>query len=876
MELAYPLTVEVILTGLRPALEALRGKGAPPTDSGSELTYLLLTHEQRRALLATSADTPITRRLAANMVLEEGIAELKRQAPEAADLLIRYFQQGRSFQSIVNNRRRRESLSTVRRNCFEQAVPQLAEVLYQQEMTLRRLRLEEALQLLPGGESVCFFGRTDSLASLTERLLATDGYWLIALTGLGGIGKTTLAWAAVRALLPRFHFVKVIWLTVGRPSLHGGHLPADFSSQDVIARLVRQLDLPFAITEAPAIQARAVRDVLKAGRHLIVIDDVHTGADIASLLDGLAELAQPSKFLFTSREQPPLEKAVWTLTLPPLSEADTVAYLRCRQDALNLEPLAQADEALLTQIYRSLGGHPQALQLFTQLAAHFAPAALLQVFTAGASADVESLYASIYQQAWHTLTPEAQRVLRAMTLVAKDGAPDAYVGALTGLERTPLWGALWQLLGLSLLNKRVDNQTVTYYTHHLTDAFTGNVWREAGEDSAENERDAMLQAAAAYWRTQGRSLTLKEFEAQHANLRTLAHALLARPPLWRLLIQLGEALFNLIEKSIFWREWLSLFLTMYAAAPADAFDERRLVLSYVSWLYRMSGDLDAALDKQQQALYLAEQSGLAQAIARENLNLCVTHRQRGAYASARQYGRRALELFESIQADARYLAPTLNALGLNAFHSADFGEAIDYFKRAIHFYEGLDDQAALVRVLNNLSNCQRAIGDDAQAQEHIEQALTLARRLGHRPDIEMAGISFANILLDRRQHGAAQQALVDLELDYRRPQVSLRNQGLIALLVGKIALAQGRLGAAETALRDSQNIWRQLSDPRLLAQSLWLQAQLYANLGATDEAQSARCAADDLAAQHADDFWMRWSQARYGVSPPASDRTDAG
>lgn len=871
-ELAYPLTVENVLVGLRPALEALRGKGElSGGDNGSELGYLLLIQERRRALLATSADTPITRRLAANMVLEDGIAELKHQDPDAADLLARYFQKGQSFQSIVNSRARGEKLSTLRRVCFERAIPLLAQVLYQQEMTLRQLRIEEARQTLPGLEHACFFGRNAALETLTEHLLAPDGYWLIALTGLGGIGKTTLALEAVRALLPRFHFVKIIWLTVGRPSLHGGHLPADFSSQDVIARLVRQLNLPHAITDTPAGQARAVRDVLKSARHLIVLDDVQTNVDIESLLTGLAELAQPSKFLFTSRAQPPLAAAVWTLPLPPLAPADALAYLHCRRDALNLETLAQAGESVLEQVYQTLGGHPQALQLFTQLAAHFAPTALLQTFATRAAVHIEDLYTSIYQRAWQTLTPEAQRILRAMTLVAKDGAAEEYVGALTGLERGPLWGALWQLSGLSLLNKRVDGQMVTYYTHHLTDAFTGSAWRAVGEDAAESERDAMLHAAVAYWRGQGHTLTLADFEAQHANVRALTHALLSRPGLWRLLAPLSESLFNFIEKSVFWREWLSLFLTMYAAAPADAFDERRLILSYISWLYRMSGDLDAAIDKQQDALHLAEESGRAQAIARENLNLCMVYRQRGAYDSARQHGRRALELFESIQADGRYLAPTLNALGLNAFHSAAFGEADGYFRRAIAFYEELDEQAALVRVLNNLCNCQRAIGDEAQAQEYIQRALELARRLGHRPDIEMVGISYANILLDRQAHAAAQAVMTDLHLDYNRAPVSLRNQGLMALLAGKVALAQGQLGAAETALHASQIIWQRLSDPRLLAQSLWLQARLGDSLGAADAAQAARRVADELAAQHADDFWMRWSQARYGVSPPSAD-----
>jgi WD40 repeat protein/DNA-binding SARP family transcriptional activator len=151
-----------------------------------------------------------------------------------------------------------------------------------------------------------FFGRRAELAQL-QHWLIDEGCRLVAILGLGGMGKTTLAAQAVRILSD--HFDLVLW----RSLLNAPPL------EELLPPLLQTLsdqqltEMPQSIDE----QLRLLLTYLHNKRVLLVLDNLesilnpkHAGAyrpgyeTYGQLIQQVATLAHQSQLLLTSRERP--------------------------------------------------------------------------------------------------------------------------------------------------------------------------------------------------------------------------------------------------------------------------------------------------------------------------------------------------------------------------------------------------------------------------------------------------------------------------------------------------------------------------------------------------------------------------------------------
>jgi len=487
------LSLSMNLETLQPAVHAALRAWQTIGGTSKNLLDSLLSVQQSRKEVAHHG-TPAMLRRATNEVLLSAIEEMAGKDAEGARILRARFVDQNTIQKTAY----RFNLSPDQVNRLQRkAIGRLAELLLGREMAARERRIQEMQARLQPATYTRLFGFEEARANVVEQLLATDSPWVVAIVGLGGIGKTALADSVTRQVIRRFHFDEVIWLRVeghgmGAPNLtleslwvslakrlwpqKGAHNTTQHNTTQHTQCGATKDNTAHPITshysavqDSPHQRMMRVRHALKSKAHLVVIDNLE--ADTAFLLQHLRDLATPSKFLLTTRTRPPGQAGVFTLSVNELTKHDSAALLRYHAATIGLHDLAQASEADSEAIYDITGGNPLALKLVVSLAAVLPLPQILADLKRSRAGQIEEMYRHIYWKAWQTLTPQARDLLQAMPLVAESGAPPEQMQAISDLSEAQLWPSIMELTSRSLLEVRGTTWERRYGIHRLTETF---------------------------------------------------------------------------------------------------------------------------------------------------------------------------------------------------------------------------------------------------------------------------------------------------------------------------------------------------------------------------------------------------------------------
>jgi len=226
-------------------------------------------------------------------------------------------------------------------------------------------------------------------SALVERVIgATQGEGVVILSGAGGIGKTTVARAAVEAQPERWsRFVQ---------------LGSCQSEGEVLCAVADALDL---VVRGPA---EAILGAALSARSGVLVLDEAEGQELGKILD-LASACSELCLLITTRDPPVLRGAV-RISVPTLSVDDGVRLFDRRADAAGHPPRPE-ERGLVRELVERLDAHPLALELAASRCAVLPPKRLLERLSIDLLNEGNTSLRAVLDASWALLDDSARAVL---------------------------------------------------------------------------------------------------------------------------------------------------------------------------------------------------------------------------------------------------------------------------------------------------------------------------------------------------------------------------------------------------------------------------------------------------------------------------------
>jgi len=259
-------------------------------------------------------------------------------------------------------------------------------------------------------------GRDEVLAAITEALRSPAGKQVVVISGLGGIGKTAVAYESVKQVMAAGRYEKLAWETAKSEEFAGARIRTRYtqtvSFPTLLAGYARQLGFEALANQPAPVLFIRLQNLLRQGSYLLVLDNIETLDAAQDLARELYQLVSPgrSRVLITSRERLADEPFVFDYFVRGLSEPASLDLLQDEAEARRAEDLLHADWALLRQIHHTTGGMPLALKLIvSQSLLGIAIDEELQRLQG--VVEEEALYRFIYFAIWQKLSRPAQKLL---------------------------------------------------------------------------------------------------------------------------------------------------------------------------------------------------------------------------------------------------------------------------------------------------------------------------------------------------------------------------------------------------------------------------------------------------------------------------------
>lgn len=336
---------------------------------------------------------------------------------------------------------------------------------------------------LPGKAYRELVGRDALLGDIMAALRDPAGKWIVAIDGMGGIGKTALAREVTGRCLSQRLFEVAVWESAPREEFAGvdrrkgaGTLTFE-TALDAITRQLGALDVP-RLRRAEK-EAR-VQALLQSQRVLVTLDNLETAKEPQNeIARRLRPLLDPSKALLTSRHR--FLGDFYAIHLTGLDEDDALRFIRQEAEEKGIRRVAAAEPSELKQIAQSTGSSPLALKLVVGQLGHLPLETVLSQLRDVQMPEQESdeddyyrFYKFIFFPSWRLLSADGKKLLISMANFAPGvGGTLEAVKATSDLTDDVLTRSVDELWRLSFLEvgESPSLKQVRYYLHALTQYF---------------------------------------------------------------------------------------------------------------------------------------------------------------------------------------------------------------------------------------------------------------------------------------------------------------------------------------------------------------------------------------------------------------------
>ncbi|MER5601563.1 BTAD domain-containing putative transcriptional regulator [Streptomyces sp. NPDC002265] len=575
----------------------------------------------------------------------------------------------------------------------------------------------------------------------------------VVLSGMAGVGKTTLAVHWANRLAPRFPDGQVY------VDLRGFHLSgATMSAAEALRALLDAFGVP--VGDIPAelhAQAATYRGLLAGRRVLVVLDNARDSEQVRPLLPA----PHGCLAVVTSRHQLQGLMAVEgadSVTLSPLDESEARALLARRLGTVRVE----REEHAVAEIINLCERLPLALAIVSARAAlnpGYPLAAIadelrashgsLDAFTGEPPlADARCVFSWSYQ----ALTPEAARLFR---LLALHPGPDCSVAAAASLTATRPRQTRTHLTELVRAHLLFENAPGRFSSHSLLRAYAAELVEEL--DTDDDAAAATTRVLDHYLHSAHAAETVLAPHRERIALRRHAvHTLPERFPDQRAAAdwfdrerpvllaaveqdgrrgdgtfswQLAAVLEIYLDRNGRWQQQRTVQTTAITAAQrggdllGQAHGHRALGFA----LGRLE-QWEGAGEHLERALHLFEELGDTHGQARVHRYGAFVANRHGRHADALDHYRLAQELYRS----AGHLngeASVHNEVGWTYLLMGEYDKAIDECSRSLAVHQQTGDPNGEAAAWDSLGVAQHRLGHHERALDSFRHALELYRRI---------------------------------------------------------------------------------------------------------------------------------------------------
>ncbi|NKQ36354.1 MAG: tetratricopeptide repeat protein [Chloroflexi bacterium] len=592
------------------------------------------------------------------------------------------------------------------------------EALYRRIFTLRQRPPKLKLPAPPP----TLIGREPELAALTG-MLADPACRLIAITGMGGIGKTSLALALAgrqaRHFLDGVYFVSL----------------AELDDEALLDTAVADaLDLAFPPGAPP-------RDFLcehfQDKELLLILDSAeHLQTAVETFIQTLLAAAPELKIIVTSRQKPRL-RAASVLALTGLALPDTAVTAVEETPAITLFAQHAArlrrDFSLaavwpqVVELCHLLAGSPLGIELAAaqlDVTNCVELAARLRATMGELAVDYQDMpprhrsLRALFQHSWRLLSADEQEALAKLAVFRGGFTPEA-AAAATQVDR----GILAALVRKSLLHEQDGRFTI----HALIRRFA----------QEHLPADTTIYAQhARYFSQQLHEADLEALSVEMDNIRAMWQYAVTRPDE----AVLGETAHRLARfyavtnqfatgRILFAQAVGHLAETDISRTAPAAWGE---ILGRYAMFLLNTGRLPEARDAAERSVAVLRGVEDVAALAFSLNLLGVLHIQSGSFATAVTLLAECADNYRRAGETAHLLKPLIN-LGSVYMRLGQYEPALAYLDKALPLAERLHDRRGMTHILNNRGVIYFIQGDLEAAYEQFAACLPLTEEMDYRP-----------------------------------------------------------------------------------------------------------------------------------------------
>ena len=664
---------------------------------------------------------------------------------------------------------------------------------------------------------------------LTQHINYLQSHRILFISGIGGIGKTTLARALVEtrpANVPLpfwFDFSK-------RP---------DSTLGDVLEELARYMKTQQIAQfskegrEAGQDDINRLTDQLgKRDSLWLIFDNLETALNnrnfhdpgIDSLFTSLRDSTHQAKIIITSRTLPVLADGGSLIDILEDSKHELEGLkANFAVDYLVKNGLDEVEQSQLEKLVSSVDAHPLALKLLIEL-----------VKKIGVKDTLDDL--SIYKRNKESTIKIARRLFDKLAGDEKEllerisvfRQPESRTAIKNMFTTTTSNDAIENLMDKSLLETDLNG---SYWLHPLV--------REFAYDDLENKIE-VHEIAMQYYT----SIPLLEKPSSKEDIQPLLeahyHACRAEDYNKALNIIMDNNIHEDLDRWGNSRTLIDLYLDLL---PKDHFNDTSLldnpqshsaVLGNLGSAYLNMGQVEKAIDYYQEALVISKEIDDRRGEGNDLGNLGNAYLNMGQVEKAIEYYQKALVILKEI-GDKRGEETYLGNLGTAYRNLGQVEKAIEYYEQALMISKEIGNRRNEGIWLGNLGNAYMNLGQVEKAIDYYEQALVILKEIGDRRG---EGATLGNLGTAYRNLGQVEKAIEYYEqaLMISKEIGDRRGEGNRLGNLGNAYLNMGQVEKAIEYYKQALVISKEICDKR--NEGIWLGnlGNAYLNIGQVEKA----------------------------------------